>query len=473
MKRLQVLTVWFVAALLTAISPQVRAENAPRDELRLDEVLRSVDRAFPLIAAASHDQDEAEGALLSAEGGFDPVVKASGTYEPIGGYPKQYFSAGVEQPTPVWGTTVFAGYRYGSGLYPVYDRKLETNELGEVRGGVKVPLWRDGPIDRRRASIRQAELAVSLAKLSVQQQRIEARRVAALRYFDWVAAGQRLDIVRSWLKLAAERDVGLAARAERGDIPAIERTENQRTILQRQIALIAAERELAQAGLELSLFLRDDNGRSRVPSPLRLPSKLPRPAAIPTASAEREEARALAERPDLKRFQLARERSRIDAELASNQQNPAVDLTVFGARQFGDGDPARGETVVGASLSLELPVLNRVQNGREQSANAAVARTDEQTRFARDRAVADVRSSLVAMETSRQRAAMAGAELRLATELAEAELRRFELGEGNLLLVNLREQAYAEAALREADASADYHRAVVNFRATTMRDVRN
>lgn len=464
----------FVALALLLASPnEARAESSPRNsnELGLEEVLRSVDRSFPLIAAAAREQDEAQGALLSSEGGFDPSLRASGTYEPLSGYPKQYFTAQVDQPTAIWGTSVFAGYRYGSGKFPVYDGKLETNEFGEVRGGARVPLWRDGPIDRRRASLRQAELGVALAKLSVDQQRIEARRVASIRYWDWVAAGRRLAILRAWLALAVERDAGLATRSGRGDIPEIDRTENQRTILQRQAAVIAGERDLTQAGLELSLFLRGDDGASVLPPPPRLPTSLPEATPMDVPNVRAEEERALARRPDLKRFDITRERSRIEADLARNQQKPAVDVTVFGARQFGPGDATRGEPVLGASIVLDLPILNRVQTGREQSAAATIAKTEEQKRYARDRIVLDVRASLVTIETSRQRASMARKEVEVATTLAEAELRRFELGDGNLLLVNLREQAKAEAAIREVDALAELQRAVANFRASTARDL--
>ncbi len=452
-------------------APESPAQRSASGVLSLDEVLRSVDRSYPLIAAAVREQAEAEGALLSAEGGFDPSLKASGTWEPIGGYPKQYGTVQIDQPTALWGTSFFAGYRYGSGKFPIYYGGLETNEFGEARGGVKVPIWRDGAIDRRRASLAQAELGRTLAKLSVDQARLEARRVGALRYWDWVAAGRRLGVLKSWLAFASERDAALATRSERGDIPEIDRTENQRTILQRRTAVIGAERDLAQAAMELSLFVRDDDGAAIAPPPSRLPPTLPPAEPIDVSHSHSEEARALARRPDLKRYDIVRDRSRIEADLARNQQKPAIDVTLFGARQFGAGDPAKGESVLGASVSLDIPVLNRVQTGREQSAEAAIAKTNEQQRLARDRIVADVRTALVTIEASRDRAAMAEKEVAVAATLAKAELRRFELGEGNLLLVNLREQANAEAAIREIDALADYHRALANFRAATARDL--
>jgi hypothetical protein len=63
-----------------------------------------------------------------------------------------------------------------------------------------------------------------------------------------------------------------------------------------------------------------------------------------------------------------------------------------------------------------------------------------------------------------RRAQVTRRELRVAHQLAEAELKRFELGESNLLLVNLREQASAEADIRAVDALLDVQRALAEFR---------
>jgi hypothetical protein len=49
--------------------------------------------------------------------------------------------------------------------------------------------------------------------------------------------------------------------------------------------------------------------------------------------------------------------------------------------------------------------------------------------------------------------------VRVSRELEEAERTRFEVGDGTLFMLNLREQATLDAAVREALAHADYQRA--------------
>jgi outer membrane protein TolC len=53
----------------------------------------------------------------------------------------------------------------------------------------------------------------------------------------------------------------------------------------------------------------------------------------------------------------------------------------------------------------------------------------------------------------------------LALELERAERARFDAGDSQLLIVNLREQQTAEAELREVDAMLDYHRASADLKA--------
>jgi hypothetical protein len=119
--------------------------------LTLDEVLDSVNRSYPLLTAAQKDVERAEADLLSNRGHFDPVLKANTQNSFLGYYRNSYFDLTLEQPTPVWGTKIYGGWRTGQGNFPLYEGKLATFTGGEIRGGIEVPLLRNGEIDERRA----------------------------------------------------------------------------------------------------------------------------------------------------------------------------------------------------------------------------------------------------------------------------------------------------------------------------------
>jgi outer membrane protein TolC len=435
--------------------------------LGLPEVLSSAERTFPLLKAAELERVIAGADLLSAEGGFDVSWKARGTITPVGYYDSTRAETIVELPTPVWGSSVFGGWRIGRGSFPVYEGKQETLDYGEIRGGINVPLWRNGPIDRRRTNIGKAELGKDVAALTVTQQRIEVMRAASTRYWAWLAAGRRVAIAKALLAIVTQRDAGLSFRVERGDLPPYERDDNRRAIEQRTAQLAVAERGLEQAAIELSLFLRDADGRPRLAPASRLPSELPAPVA-PARGMGEDLAAALAKRPEARRLELQLKQTRLELDWAKNQLALGLDLQLAGSQDIGPARATRpdlSKPVFEATLLLDIPLQTRTIRGRVDAAAATDRRLQEQRSFAEDRISADVRDAHSALRVSQLRIEATRREVALARQLEDGERTRFEQGDSHLLIVNLREQQTAEAELREVDALLDYHRAVVDLKA--------
>lgn len=444
-----------------ALGLSLVAGEAPAQVLALEEVLEAVDRAYPPLQAAAAEQTLAEGDLLSARGAFDPVLRLRGGLSPLGDYTNGRLDVFIEQPTPLWGASLLAGYRLGLGTFADYDGKLKTGGQGELRAGLSVPLWRNGPTDRRRANIRRAELSRTAADLGLTQGRLEAVRLATQRYYEWVAAGQRLQVARRLLALARERDEALAERVARGDLPAIERTDNARALAQREGLVVAAERGLEQAAIELGLYLRGPDGAPRPPGSERLSGGLPEAGPAPAARPE-ETASALTRRPEPRRFRALAAQGEVERDLARNQLAPAIDLSVVASR-----DLALERNAIEAGVYFDLPVPGRTARGRIRAAEATVTANQARARFAEDRVAAEVRDARSAWQAAQGRLDMARRELQLAQEVADGERARYQMGEGTLLFVNLREQAAAEAALREIDALLDGLRARAAYRAAT------
>ncbi|MFO0572738.1 MAG: TolC family protein [Polyangia bacterium] len=449
-----------------------RAAAAPGDEgaarpLLLAEVEASIERHFPLIAAAQKDEQAAEAELLAARGAFDPLLRGRAEGTALGYYRSGRADLLIDVPTPLWGASFFSGWRLGAGSFADYDGKLATNAYGELRAGVAVPLWRNGPIDRRRAAVRRAELGRPLAALGVVQQRLESVRLGSQRYWEWVAAGQRLRIANELLQLAVTRDGALVERVRRGDLPALERTDNQRALVQRQALVVAAERALQQAQIELSLYLRDERGEPVLAPLSRLPRELPLPRReLPTPEQlERLVQAALGQRPEGERLRLQREQLAVERDLARNQRAPSLDVAAAVSQDLGPGAASRSPTQLDLSLSIELSPLNRAARGRQAVAEAAMARLAVQERLLRDRIRAEVQDVLSVLQASQRRAELAAEERLLALQVETGERTRYELGDSTLLFINLREQATAEAALRELDALLDCQRALAAYRA--------
>ena len=458
-----------VLLALSVIAPPARAQSAP---LRLEDVMASVERSYPALRAALRERDVADAELRTANGAFHPNLRTSVNVDPVGYYRAFRVSSEVVVPTPLWGSTFWAGWGYGDNHFPSYYGYNVTNAAGEVRVGGSVPLWRNGPIDRRRANVERAELGRTLASVSVEQQKIEITRTATLRYWDWVAAGQRREVAQSLLEIAVSRDAAIAARVTHGDVPQIERTDNSRAVVQRQGFVISAQRDVERAAIELSLFVRDERGDPMIVSALRLPSTLPEPAALDSATVKRDGDHARGNRPDVRRFLLQSQQTEVERRFAANQLAPAIDLRVAGVADLGrNPDPlntSRERPELQLGLVVDIPLLNRANDGRVKAADATLTRLEDQRRLMQDRVGAEVADAVSALEAARQRVLVARREVALALELEAAERQRFDQGDSTLLIVNLREQATAESRVREVDAALDFQRALANYRAATM-----
>ena len=443
---------------------ELAAAQPRSDVLAIDEVLDSLVALDPRLEAAQRKLEAAEGKLLSARGGFDTKVKVRGLIQPISYYEHGIVDVKVEQPTPFWGLGVWAGWRLGLGEFAVYDGKLQTAQAGEVSAGVTLPLWQDGPIDRRRADLRQARIAQDQARLERDAKQLELEFKAAEAYWKWVATGLKLEIERTLLALALERDTGLRRQIELGSREAIVGVDNRRTILSREARVVAAERRFQEATLKLSLYYRDAAGEPVLAGLDRLPRRMPaaqRPGPIDIPA---EVTAALERRPDLLATLAELEQAEIELEWSENQLGPRIDLSAWVSQDLGPGPESITPTDVTAAIEVELPIPMRKARGRVQGARAEVGRIQADLRYVTQAVTVDVRDAHTELAASFQRARLAGEQVDLARAVAEAELRRFDLGAGDLLLVNLREVSAADAASSEVDALASYHVAIAALR---------
>lgn len=441
---------------LHAAPPPVSDIAEPGEVLTLAQVLDSVASHDPRLDAADQAIASAAGRLLSARGGFDTRARVRGLVEPVGYYRNGVLDVRVEQPTPVYGLTAWAGWRIGVGEFPVYDGKLQTTDGGEVSAGFSLPLLRDGAIDRRRADIRQAKLERERLDRARDARALELELAAATAYWTWVASGLRLDIERTLLDLALERDAGLRRQIELGATEALIGVDNRRVILAREVRVVTAERAFQAAALSLSLFLRDGAGDPLVVGDQRLPGdlpELPKPAIV---DIEAEVAAAIERRPDRQARLSTREQADVELRLARNQRAPKIDLSSWIAKDLGAGPASLQPLEWVAAVELEIPIPLRQARGRVQTASAERGRIMAELRLLDDQIGIEVRDAHSALEAAYQRARLAGEQVELARSLAEAEYRRFSLGAGDLLLVNLRELASADAAAEQVQAVADY-----------------
>lgn len=435
------------------------------DVLRQNDVEDAVRRSYPPLLAAFQEISQANAETLAAKGKFDLKLKGHGENNSFGYYENRVGDVGVEQPIRWGGIDLFGGWRIGQGHFPVYEGKYDTRSGGEYKVGARIPLVQDRGIDSRRADLRKAQIGQQTAGLSVEQQRLAIMNSAIQRYWLWVAAGNRLTLARNVLQIAQSRQSLLDTGSAAGQLPTIDAVDNRRAILQRQGQVVEATRALQAAALDLSLFYRDVAGQPVVPTDAQLPMEVERNQVPDPQDIDPSVNLALQKRPDAHRVATQREAAEVELKLARNQKLPELDLvTTYTDEKGSSSDVRRGPQEFRAGINFQMPVQRRQAEGKIRIAESKIAQLKQKEQYARDTIREEVQDAISALVTASQRLGIVQQELQVTKQLEAAERTKFELGEGTLFLLNLREQATLEAAVRNVSALADHQRAVAAYR---------
>lgn len=419
--------------------------------LALAEVLASARFHAPQVLEALARLRGAEGRLLSAQAAFDTVFSALAETRLSGFYDGSNLEAKVTQPLGNLGGYAYGSYRVSGGKFPVYEDERYTNQLGELKAGAVLALMRDRLIDDRRFGQVQAEADVAVADADRLMVAIGVQTRAIQTYNNWLVAGLRLGIYRDLLTLAQSRQAAFRRQVAQGARPAILLTENEQNILRRQSLVVQSEQALAMAATALSLYLRDADGRPVIPDASRLPGALPPPLPRPA----RPDELALA-RPDLRTIDIRMKLARARVALDRNAFLPRLDFKVEASQDLGDtgvGGTSRSGFESKLGLTFTLPLQQRAARGRIAQTNAEIDAFKQRRRFLEDQIIADIAAIDVAVTNSARLTLLARDEAERAGAMAAAERRRFTLGASDFFLVNVREEAAADAEVRRLDAA--------------------
>lgn len=405
----------------------------------------------PSVAAAGARLDSAEARIESARGGFDLGLSAKGGADPVGKYLEGFGVIGVEQATTLWGLRVSGGWRQGVD-WPLYKGDDVTAEGGEFFLEAVLPLWRDRDIDSRRYKLAAAALKRDGEAIKFRLKLIDASAKALMTYWKVLQRAWELDVARRLENLAVVRQTQLDGRVASGALPTIARVDNDRLLLARRARVAKARASLAKAEAELAAHRLAPAADVALPAagPLPLPSlDLPR--------AEKREQlleEALDARPDLALIGQIRQSLALDLRMAENALGPKLDLRLFASqdvgrkRPIGLGIDAAVETEVGLGLEFALPVQQRAARGEMAALSAELAALELDETFLRNQIEATLLGMFAELEALLETVELERGAYLAAVRLEEAERRAFELGQSTLVVVNIREEATAEAALK-------------------------
>ena len=443
------------------------APNEPQRTISVVDVINSIHATFPLLEAAYQELQITSGNQIAAWGEFDTKLKAATENGPLGFYQTYRHHAGFSKPI-YQGGEVFGGYRVGRGDFHPWYLERQTNEGGEFKAGVSVPLLRNREIDARRAELWRRTYDRQRADPEIRAQLIRFVRDGSIAYWKWIAAGRQYQIGERALGLALQRNDQLKRKVELGDIDPPILQDNLRAIARREAKLIDLQRKLTQASLKLSLYLRSSDGMPWVPEDSLLVD-FPQPFDIDFDELNSDLAIAMSQRPELASLDVQARRVNVDLAEACNDLLPTIDAQFVGSQDVGlptSSKRDKSQFELEAGIFVAVPIERRKARGKSHAAQGKLIQIAAKRRFTEDK----IRTEIQSVNAAYERLGKARESTRLAEYMADVEQRRFDLGDTDLLPVVLREQYAIEAAEAEVDALLEYFSARADYDAAMARD---
>ena len=439
---------WRLCCSLFFILISFSSFSQEKNNLTLDDVLRSVSRCYPQIKIARLEINKTQGEYITALGKFDPSLILNTASQPVGGYINNYGETELNIPTFYNGVKLFGGYRNGQGNWPIYYQNYLTNSGGEYRAGLSLPLLRDRLIDKERAGlltkaekIRMRRQDAAVTKINVYQEAIKA-------YWQWVQAGLQVETFRQLKVLAEKRQRAIVKQAHQGDLPRLAIAENLQQIVQREQLLNQGEMIFEQARINLSLYYRDKNGTPKPPLASELPSDVSEQSAHPA-----EGLLQLNQHPALKKLQNYSNIITSKQNLAKNELLPNLDATTYAFKQNGTGGyPLLIPQAAMVGFSFKFPLFQREAKGKLTTARSELQQITTEKKFLFDRLKNQLANLYIGIKMYHHQVELLYKELTLAKKVQNGEIKKFYEGDSTLFLVNQREQTTAQVQLNSINA---------------------
>jgi len=417
----------------------------------------------PVVAQTKLRIEAAEQQIMGTRGMLDPKLYSDFNNKEFDG--KNYYNkwkSGLKIPT--WfGADFKVGYENNSGDFLNPENNIPID--GQLELGVSIPLLQNLVYNDRRVAIRQAQL---MQEGTVQEQRLVVNDLlfeATKVYWYWVASYGLLQVHLESVETAKIRFNAVKSNYVNGYKPAIDTLEALIQVQNRTFNAQEAEVNFANASLLLSNYLWFENQTPLELLPSMVPP-LPQQVNLPVLSTDSLQKFVLVastEHPEVNQLKIALTSQDIQRKLYANNLLPDlnVDYSLLSgnASSWENATNDFGFENYKLGVSFVMPLFLR----KERSYMNSIRLKTDETSLKLDLKQREVSNKISA---SYNKYITLGNQLVLYKQtvlnyqnLYLAELRKFNMGESTLFLVNSREQKTIEARLKLAELIAKYQQA--------------
>lgn len=409
----------------------------------------------PLAKQAKLIPEFAQTYVLKARGGFDPKLNYDLDQKYYGN--NMYYSLSDAQlKVPTWyGLSLQTGLEQNRGTF--LDPQGLTPQNGLWYGGLSAKIGNGLVIDERRAELQKANVFLKSSQLEQRLALNELVLEAGYAYWDWYLQFYAGQILQDALDVGLIRLRAMQRMAELGDRPFIDTVEAAIQYQTRAAALADQEAKYAAATAFLNRYLWQADGTpleiSASTTPVLADSmrfqqpKVVYSGPVDTLVQEHPYLGIISYKLDVlaieKRYN--KEQLKPQIELKYNFLNEPIQYNPLA--QFSINDYRWG-------VSAQMPLFLRKERADLQQTKLKI----EQTGFERQDRAAELRAKLLATRSEYlngiKQLAIFTENAASTKKLLVAELNLFDTGESTLFMVNMRESAAFQAALKVVEFQA-------------------
>lgn len=424
-----------------------------------DRLMRLVEEYHPVSVQSQLLLRKGESKVRKARGGFDP--KLGGTLDQKYYDDKDYYSlldGGLKIPT-WYGVEVKTGYEQNQGQFLNDENTVPAGGLWYA--GISVPLGKGLIIDKRRATLQQAQLYAQATEAERQQMLNNLYFDANKQYWKWVAAWNQIQVYEEALELARVRFGQVKRRYELGDKPAIDTLEAMIQVQNRQLLRNQSRLDYQNMTLDLSNFLWFENNTPLIISEeLRPPSvlELRLDAILPLDTLQDILENLAMEHPAMQLYDYKQADLEVERRIKAENLKPEINLNYNALNEPVGLDVTNGYVSENYKwgASFNFPLFLRKQRGDLQLTKIKIQETELGQQQKLLELQNKVRSYYNEQINLDQQVTLMTVAVRNYSALLAGERQKFETGESSLFLINSREVKLIEARLKSIELVTKY-----------------
>lgn len=438
------------------------AKSQVGDTLRYESFMEWVIEYHPMATQAELQTVMGDMEVRTARGGFDPTIYGNldkKSYSETLYYHKR--EAGITIPT--WaGIELNGSFEKNNGKYLNPEYTVPSDGL--FAAGASINLGQGLILDQRRATLRQAQIFQESTESQKRNLLNNLYLQATDVYWRWALAETNLNVLIEGVKLAEIRYEAVKSSFKFGDVAAIDTVEAFSQVLNRQYKLQEAENTLFSVKQELNTYLWDEEG-----NPINLIDQIvPEPLEIDIANTlnEAELRSNISNHPELQLVDFELASLDVEKRLKAQQIVPVVKLKYnFLSENLNEFDNAGFfENNYKWGLTVYTPLLWRKSRGALGMTKAKIYVKENSRDIKETQLRTKLESEINSVEVINNQIITFRQNVLTLQILLQGELRRFEIGESSLFLVNSREVSVFTSRLTLNELISKYNISIAKTR---------